>query len=374
VIGDTGRPLRLLLVTARYFPFKGGIETHVYEVARRLVQANVEVQVLTADPGGHLAPEEWLDGVRVLRAPAWPDVEDYYAAPAVYGHIRRGKWDVVHVQGSHTFVPPLAMLAAKQARIPYVVTFHTGTHSSRLRNALRGVQWALLRPLFLGAARLIAVSRFEESFFRDRVGLPVARFEYVPNGSDLPASQARPASDRTLVLSVGRLERYKGHHRVIAALPKLIERRADAHLRILGSGPYEHALRKLARDLGVDDRVEILTIPAEDRRGMADALARANLVVLMSDGESHPVAVMEALAMGRPVLGASTSGLIELAQRGLLRAIPVDSAPEAVADAMLNQLVDPLVPDAVNLPTWDECARSLLDIYQAVVRRRACAS
>jgi glycosyltransferase involved in cell wall biosynthesis len=371
----TSQPLRVLLVTARYFPFKGGIETHVYEVARRLARAHVAVTVLTTDPGGHLKPEESIDGVRVVRARAWPDVEDFYFAPAVYRYVRKGAWDIVHVEGSHTFVPPLAMLAARRAGLPYIVTFHTGAHSSKLRTAGRGVQWTILRGLFAGAARLVAVSRFEEAFFRDRVHLPAAQFVYIPNGSDLPEpSVSAAAAGETLILSVGRLERYKGHQRVITAMPALLKQRPEARLCILGSGPYEAPLQQLIRDLELGDRVEMRTIPAEDRRGMANILARAALVVLMSDGESHPVAVMEALALRRPVLAAHTPGLIELAERGLLRSIPVDSPPQAVANAIAQQLDNPLVPDHVSLPTWDECAAALLQLYQEIARRPACVS
>ncbi|MDQ6670141.1 MAG: glycosyltransferase family 4 protein [Chloroflexota bacterium] len=371
-----GPRLRVLLVTARYFPFTGGIETHVYEVARRLSDAGVDVTVLTTDPGGRLKSDELIFGVRVVRARAWPDVEDFYFAPGIYGYVRKGGWDVVHVEGSHTFAPPLAMLAARHARLPYVVTFHTGAHSSKLRNAGRGIQWMLLRGLFAKADRLVAVSRFEEEFFRERVHLPAERFIYIPNGSDLPEPypDVSSSTDGPLILSIGRLEQYKGHHRVIRALPKLLERRPDARLCILGSGPYEHALRQLAGQLGVADRVEIRTIAAEDRRGMATALARANLVVLMSQGESHPVAVMEALALRRPVLGAHTPGLIELAERGLVRSIPVDSPPGVVAAAMLEQLEHPLIPGPGRLPTWDECASALLRVYQRIARRSVCAS
>ncbi|CAN5200549.1 glycosyltransferase family 4 protein [soil metagenome] len=364
------RQLHLLLVTARYFPFKGGIETHVYEVARRLAQTDVDVTVLTTNPGGRLTYEEVIDGVRIVRARAWPDVEDFYFAPDVYRRVRRGPWDVVHVQGSHTFVPPLAMLAARRAGLPYVVTFHTGSHSSRLRTAGRGLQWRLLRGLFTGADRLIAVSRYEEQFFRDRVRLPPDRFVYIPNGSDLPRPSANTrAKDGTNIVSVGRLERFKGHQRVIAALPKLLEHRPDARLRILGAGPYEDQLQRIARDLSVQQRVEIAAIPAEDRRGMANALAGADLVVLMSDGESHPVAVMEALALHRPVLGAHTAGLIELAERGLIRTVPVDSPPATVAAAMMRELDDPLPPSMDSLPTWDECATALRQVYKGLTSR-----
>src|SRR5206468_1420513 len=98
----------------------------------------------------------------------------------------------------------------------------------------------------------------------------------------------------------------------------------------------------------------------------------ARLVVLLSEGESHPVAVMEALAMRRPVLVANTSGLSELADRGLVRAIPLRSRPEEVAAAIQRELRDPLVPPALDLPTWDDCAAKLLRVYEDVAGRLAC--
>jgi glycosyltransferase involved in cell wall biosynthesis len=73
-----------------------------------------------------------------------------------------------------------------------------------------------------------------------------------------------------------------------------------------------------------------------------EALAGAFLVVLLSEGESHPVAVIEALALGRPVLVADTSGLCELAEAGWARAIPLHSTSCQVAAAILEQLRQPL--------------------------------
>ncbi len=368
-------PLRVLLVTPRYFPYTGGVETHVYQVARRLAKTDAVVTVLTTDLSGRLPAEERADGVAVRRVRAWPANRDYYFAPGIYRAIVCGGWDIVHVQSYHTLVAPLAMFAALRAGLPYVVTFHGGGHSSRLRNALRDVQRAALRPLLARAERLIAVARFEAEFFAKQLRLPAERFVVIPNGSDLPeAPSSNALTDGTLIVSVGRLERYKGHHRVIAALPKVLERQPDVRLWIVGSGPYEPALRNLAHRLGVADRVEIGAVPAADRRAMASALARATLVVLLSEYETHPIAILEALALQRPALVARTSGLSELAEQGLVRAIPVDSNPEQVAAAMLDQLRRPLAPANIHLLSWNECAADLLALYQAVARRRQCAS
>jgi glycosyltransferase involved in cell wall biosynthesis len=178
---------------------------------------------------------------------------------------------------------------------------------------------------------------------------------------------SRPEKE-PLIASVGRLERYKGHHRILAALPKIIETRPDVRLWIAGEGPYESDLKQMANRLGVADRVEIGSIPAADREAMAAALSRASLVVLLSDYETHPMAALEALALGCPVLVLATSGLQELAERGWARSVPLNSSPEEIAAAALGQLAHPLVPDHVDLPTWDACAVQLLALYENVLK------
>ncbi len=372
--------LRVLLVAARYFPYMGGLETHVYEVGRRLARAGVEVTVLTTDVSGRLAAFEESEGMRIRRVRAWPANKDYYFAPGIYRVITRGRWDLVHCQGYHNLVPPLAMLAAWRANIPFVLTFHSGGDVSRLRRALRGMQWAMLLPLLSRARKLIAVSEFEAGFFRERLRLPAERFVVIPNGAHLPhvfepADEATgEADDDPLIVSIGRLERYKGHQRVIAALPKLLEQVPDARVRIAGAGPYESTLQKMASRLGVARHVEIQAVPPGDRRGMAALIARADLVTLLSEYESQGLAVMEALTLGRPVLVAGTSALQELADHGLARAVPLESTPEEVATALASQLRQPLVPQNVALPTWDACAASLLALYQTIARRIPCAS
>ena len=84
-------PLRVLMVTARYFPYMGGIETHVYEAARRLVQSGIDVTVATTDSSSTLPREETQHGVRITRVRAWPAERDYYWAPGLYALITRGK-------------------------------------------------------------------------------------------------------------------------------------------------------------------------------------------------------------------------------------------------------------------------------------------
>ena len=369
------RGLSVLMVSAHYFPTMGGIETHVYEVARRLVKKGVEVTILTTMPRHTFAQmprEAESEGMRIIRVNAWSHTSDFCIAPQIYPAIKAGAWDIVHCQGIHTIVPPLAMLGARRARIPFVVTFHTGGHSSSLRNKVRSTQWHVLRPLLAGAEHLIGVSRFEAEYFRNMLQLPARRFSVIPNGATLqaPTGQAGATAGETLIVSPGRLERYKGHQHMISALPKIRERRPDARLLILGAGPYESSLRKLAQDSGVAESVEIRAIPASDRQAMARTLSQASLVALMSEYEAHPVAVMEALSLRRPVLGIDTAGQRELAAQGLIRTVPLHSTAEVIAAAALEQIERPFIPQRITLPTWDECAEKLLNVYESVSSKR----
>ena len=369
---------RVLLVTARFAPYIGGTETHTYEMARRLVALGHDITVLTTDPSGRLPSEESIDRVRVVRVSAWPANRDYYFAPAIVPIIANGHWDIVHCQGYHTLVAPLAMLTAWRKQIPYLVSFHSGGYSAGVRNAARLGQWLLLRPLLARARRLIAVSQFEAALFQRRLRFAAGHITIVPNGSELPlGARATHDSEHPMIVSVGRLEQYKGHHRVIAALPGLAQHYPGIRLRIIGKGPYEAALRQLAAELGVAERVEIAAIASDDRQGMARTLAQATLVTLLSEYESQGIAPMEALALGRPVLVTTGTALRELVERGLARGVAPSSTTEEIVAAMVEQLQRPLIPARVTLPTWDTGAATLSALYQTILphpQRNTCES
>lgn len=371
-----GNKLRVLMVTPRYFPYMGGIETHVYEVGRRLVRNGVHVTLLTTAPREPLLPRnDEVEGMHVIRVSDRSPLPDYYIAPEISSIIKQGRWDLVHCQGCHTFVPPMAMLAARNAHLPYIVTFHTGGHSSNWRSKVRGIQWQLLRPLLAYATHLIGVSHFEANYFRDTLHLPVELFSVVPNGGVLPtlAQTGKSTPQQQLIISVGRLEKYKGHQHLIRALPHIRETYPDMKVRILGKGPYEAQLRVLAQQVGVAEHVDIYAIPSSDRQAMAEQLSQANLVTLLSEYEAHPIAVMEALTLRRPVLVADTPGLRELAEQGLVRSVSLKNTPKEIAQAVRQQLAQPITPSTeFTLPTWDDCTAKLQDIYTSSLRRLQC--
>lgn len=362
---EASQVLRVLLVCTRYFPDLGGVETHVYEVLNRLSNSSgIEFTILTTDLSGNLPPHDVVNGVTVLRVPAWPRKRDYYFAPRIIGIVnQRDRWDLVHCQGIHNFVPLMAMFAARRAGIPYIVTFHTGGHSKRLRNVMRSAQWRIIGPLLRRAFMLIAVSRFEAEALCRQARLAGRPMRVIRNGGTLPAPPADVSAIPGRIVSSGRLERYKGHHRVIEALPDIIKDCPEAHLVILGSGPYKNSLLELAVRLGVSDRVTIMQIPPADRSSMAVALRQASVIAALSDYEAHPIGVMEALSVRRPVVGYDTAGIGELIAEGWVTGVSPAAQASTIAQQLVAAMLSQASVDPEELPTWDSCAAQLAEVY-----------
>jgi glycosyltransferase involved in cell wall biosynthesis len=361
------RPLRILFATARYPPDQGGTEIHTYEVARRVAEHGAEVTVATTARSGAFERDSREGPVRVLRVRAWPPNRDYYLAPGLAKVIRESQTDIIHCQGYHTFVAPLVMLSALRAGIPYIVTMHSGGHSSRLRHRLRPLQAWLLRAPLVRARRLVAVSSFEADLFRRWLHLPSDLLVVIPSGVHLPAPrQVDPPSGPPLILSLGRVESYKGHQRMIEALPVLTLARPGIRLRVVGSGLHQRKLWRLAERLRVAHLVEIASVPADEREGLAELLLRARVVASLSEYESQGLAIQEALALGRPLLVSGGTALGELGRYPNVRVLDRRAGSADVSAAVLA-LLDAGPVEPPTLPTWESCTTALLELYEETV-------
>lgn len=368
------------MVTSRYLPEWGGVESHIREVSRRLVRLKVEVTVITTDPGLGLPARGSIDGVPVRRVPAWPRSPEARIAPGLASEIRRARADLIHVQHFHSIVAPQALIAARSSSVPAVVSFHGGGHRYWLRSRLWPPRASLLAPLSLDASApllrdaggLVAVAQFEIDHLAPRIGVRRDRFSLIPNGCDPMAGRVEcraidPVAPR--LVSVGRLEEGKGHDKVIGALPHVIAQRPGATLWIAGAGPQEASLRDQARAAGVSDRVEILAFPPDERAAFVARLQTRDVLVSMSEFEAHPLSVIECLSLGLPAVVADTTGLRELAQRRLARAVPRNASPVELARAIIEEIDRPRPAAPPRFPTWDDCTGQLLALYRRIVVR-----
>ncbi len=102
---------------------------------------------------------------------------------------------------------------------------------------------------------------------------------------------------------------------------------------------------------------------------MARLLAEASIVLTLSDYESQPLAVLEALALGRPTLVQYCGGNMEFVDDGLVRSVPEGAGPDVVAEAVLDLLDSDWSPPPVDLPDWDEAAARVAALYAEVAAR-----
>ncbi len=213
---------------------------------------------------------------------------------------------------------------------------------------------ALYRLLAAWAYRrfdaVLPVSAFVGEYLRSYLHVPAGRIAVVPNGIDADGFRTRAAGGPTssvpptppggrVLLSVGRLDHNKGQELVIEAAAHL--RRPDLRVWLAGTGPRDVRLRALARERGI--ACELL-----GRRDDVPALmARADVVVQPSRWEALPNTVLEALALGRPVVATATGGTPEAVEHGRTGwLVPVDDVV-ALARAVAQALDDPALARAL---------------------------
>ena len=355
------------MVPARCPPFIGGTESHVADVSERLVRLGHRITVLTTDPARRAVDRREENGVTVVRVPARKLWRDVYVAAQLPRHVALEAPDLVHVQGYHTLIAPMAMRAASTAGIPYVVSFHSGGHDSRVRRAVRPVQRRLLRSALRRAVRLVAVSEFERRMFARSLGPTPAEITVIPTGVADEFIQAdRTHVDVNLIVSVGRLVEYKGHRLLIEALPHVRRVHPAARLRILGQGDDRDALLALAGRLGVGDAVEISYVPAGDRAALAGELGRAAVAVFLSSYESQGIAGYEAVAAGARAVIARGTALEELACFPGVCLVDRGDQP-ALVDSIVTQLAAPPLDARPMVPRLEETAGRLEKLYFEVL-------
>ena len=130
------------------------------------------------------------------------------------------------------------------------------------------------------------------------------------DGAQPGAGRARP-----LLVCVARLSPEKGHAGLLQAFARLVAEGLDADLELLGEGPDRTRIEEQVRVLGLSERVRLRGQVSEDQ--VLEALTRATVLVLASFMEGLPVTLMEALALGVPVVAPCVAGIPELVEHGV---------------------------------------------------------
>ena len=261
-----------------------------------------------------------------------------------------GEYDLVHC---HTPVGGmLTRLAAGSARKKGSKIFYTA-HGFHFYQGAPLLNWLVYYPLERWMARKtdVLITINQEDYQRAK-HFPAKQVVYIPGvGVDLqrfaPDRAARLAKRKELglgeeefaLLSVGELIPRKNHALVLEALARLRREGKLEKIRYLicGRGKIEAELRQKAEALGVADRVAFLGY----RKDVPQLCNACDLFVFMSLQEGLPVALMEAMACGLPVVCSRIRGNTDLVESGVNGEI-LDSTPEALAESIQRLRLDPV--------------------------------
>ncbi len=310
----------------------GGVERGVVDLAKGLVERGHRVTVVSA--GGPLVEPLTAAGATHV---AWPvDAKQissmWRCVPQVAQLITDGEVDLVHARSR---VPGwIGWAAARRTRRMFLTTAH-GFYAPHL--ASRVMVWGRL---------VIVPSESLARYLMERLQVPRERIRIIPRGVDLDAFQFHPLVDRApgqpwRIGVFGRLSPIKGQEVAIRACAALLRRKIPIRLCLAGDAadaPMRRTLDLLIASLNIQDAVEWLGV----RHDMPALIASMDLVLVPSVyPESFGRSVVEAQAVGRPVIASRIHALDEVITDGQTgRLVPVGDAT-AFADAIEQLVHDP---------------------------------
>lgn len=365
-VAPSSRPV-LLVLASTYPRWRDDHEpAFVHELCKRLAQRFRVIAVVPDADGADASGE--LDGVEVRRFRYAPRrLETLVNDGGIVANLRRSPWkwlllpgfalaqflearrvlrsrhvDAIH---AHWLLPQglLAQWLALRHGVPFVVTSHGGD--------LYGLRTPLLvrlkRRVAAGSAAMSVVSAAMLAEARAQ-GVHARGMSVLPMGVDLasrfcPDHSVQRDDDR--LLFVGRLVAKKGVRYLLEAMPRVVAQRPGVRLGIVGFGPEEEALRRRASELGIAGHVEFL---GPRRQAELPGLYRGAALFVApfvrdasGDQEGLPVALMEAIGCGCPVLAGNVAGIHELLGPSAAEVVIDPEKAGPLASRILDELAQP---------------------------------
>jgi glycosyltransferase involved in cell wall biosynthesis len=343
--------MKILLTHELFLPdFKGGGERIAYELARRLKNMGMEVEVLTT---GDPKVKEYL-GVSTQRFP----VNRYlmnFLAPWIWKHAKG--CDLIQTLNYNAALPSL--IAGKLRKKP-VVCLVTGLFGDKwvdMRGPVLGRISKAIESFQLnrGYDRFIFLSDFSMELGQ-KIGIPKEKSTVISPGIDI--EKFKPKKKEDYVLFMGRLAKQKGVYDLIDAA-KLMP---DVKFRLVGKGEEEGELRRLA-----PANVEFLDLSFKDGQPFLDQYAHAPIMVLPSYSETFGMVIPEAMASGCAIVST-----VPLDYKGFtIEPGDIKGMVAAIRKLVENKdLAAGMGMDNVRLAqkyTWDNFMRGIAGVYEELL-------
>lgn len=294
---------------------------------------------------GRLASEVRGLGVPVMVFPEF-EQSGFTLFRTFTAYCRTHKFDLLH---THKYKDNLVgVCAGVRCRIPYVVRTVHG-----LSEPFDGIEAIKMRiydgcddlAIRLKVDRLIAVSSQIEQVLSRRYG--AHRVVQIHNGIRLSGVTVRKSPDevrehlgvpatRRLIGTVGRLTPVKGHEHFLSAAQLLLKAHEDLHFVVVGDGPMMERLNLTSDNIGIAGRISFLG----HRDDTFDLMRAMDIFVLPSLHEGIPMVLLEALALGRPVVASRVGGIPEVISDGVQGLLVPPGDPYQLAEACGRFLTD----------------------------------
>jgi glycosyltransferase involved in cell wall biosynthesis len=386
---------RLRIATLVDYVVGGGAERAAVEIACRLAERHDVTMVSSRLRPDQLGEDTFAGTVAQLAAAGVTLVPlgrtsttAVWEWRPVIRRLRAGRFDVLHthLSGSNAWGPLLARLGGVRAFVAHEQT--PFPHVGGLRGFRDSGSEAFVNPWVVGplADRIVVPSRWSlESLVRLQ-GVPREKLRVVPNAA--PETMPRPSDDRRavrasmgvaddeLVIVVAAMLRpEKGHEVAVEALARVLQRHPQAVLALAGEGELHArdgvrpALEAQARELGVEHAVRFLG----RRHDVMDVLGASDVALLSSHNENLPLAVLEYMESGTPIVTTDAGGNSELVDHGVHGLVGPRGDATEMAAAIVRVLDDPAAAGVRAGAarerrrrefTWDVVARRIEDVYR----------
>ena len=331
----------------------GGLERLAIDLAQCQLAEGHEPIIYCLTHPGRLAPEAAAMGIslRSFEKPAGPNLGTVWK---IAKQLRRDRPDVLHAHNH--LVQHYAVLAGLLAGVPVIVnTRHRA--EPRLVNAPGGWQvtpesrakksdW-LFRATLPWTDCVVMISESTRQFFIRHCGIPPAKTRVILNGAHLEKflnAPAHPGSapPRVRFGIAARLVPDKDHFTLLRAFAAVAAVVPGAELQIAGDGPLRDRLTALAQELNLTNRVIFLGALSDTPQ----FLSQLDIFVLSSLNEGLPLALLEAMAAGLPIVATRAGGVEEAAVDGHNAFLSAPGDSNGLAEAMIRMAC---VPDLARM-------------------------